>query len=116
MGDDLDRQRLARAEERLEYVTKRIDNLEEDIRDRLDERFTDLKARIVASEMAVTSVINGRIKELDAKYLLVRGIVLGACSIVLVAFMGAVVAHFVGAQLRPPTLPQPYTIQPRTPQ
>ena len=86
-------------------LAKQLARLDEDIGDHV----ADLKD-------FVRTTINGRIKEIDAKYILVRGIVLGACGIVLIAFMGAVVAWFVGAPVRPiPTLPQPYTIQPRTP-
>lgn len=96
-------ERVARVEERLEMFEKQLSRLELAITD---------QTRELKDFVAVT--VNGRFKEIDGKYALVRGIVLGACGIVLTAFFAAVVASFIGTQVNKPTLPQPYTIQPRS--
>lgn len=117
-------ERLARAEERIEFVNKKIEDLEEKWYDRLDEKIANLeraiaaldraaKERVDALEARLTSTINGRIEKLDNKYILTKAVVMTACTMVLTAFFAAVVATFVGAPLRLPTLPQPATVQPK---
>lgn len=117
-------ERVARLEERVELLSKHVDALAEDLRDRLDERFADLKTRMIAvdesmkerieaTEKALRETINGRIKDLDGKYILVKVLVFAFCGMVLSGFAAAVIASFAGSPLRAPTLPQPYTISPR---
>jgi hypothetical protein len=110
VGADRDSEIVARALERVTRVEERIDQFKEQIT-RVELAITD-QTREIKDFVAVT--VNGRFKELDGKYALVRGIVLGACAMILTAFFAAVVASFIGAQMTKPTLPQPYSIQPRS--
>jgi uncharacterized membrane protein YqgA involved in biofilm formation len=101
---------LARIEERMDALGKRLDRLEDSITD-----------QFAVAEQSMRFTINGRIKEVelkaakvDGQNAIVRAVVFGMCGIVLTAFLGIVVAYFIGIPGRGiPTLPQPFTVQPK---